>query len=66
VYGLTNTPNTHTLILHTYGPHYTHSSLPSALAVALKQAQTPEFRAYQEAVVANCDAMALAFQSKGM
>ncbi|KAI0842342.1 serine hydroxymethyltransferase [Hypoxylon sp. FL0890] len=40
---------------HQGGPH---NHTITALAVALKQAQTPEFRAYQEQVLANAQALA--------
>lgn len=40
---------------HQGGPH---NHTIAALAVALKQAQTPEFRAYQEQVLANAQALA--------
>lgn len=40
---------------HQGGPH---NHTISALAVALKQAQTPEFKEYQEAVLANAKALA--------
>jgi glycine hydroxymethyltransferase len=40
---------------HQGGPH---NHTITALAVALKQAQTPEFRAYQEAVLVNAQALA--------
>jgi len=40
---------------HQGGPH---NHTITALAVALKQAQSPEFRAYQEAVLANAKAFA--------
>ncbi|GBF93482.1 serine hydroxymethyltransferase [Raphidocelis subcapitata] len=42
-----------------------HNHTISALAVALKMANTEEFRAYQRQVVANCRAMAARLQSLG-
>lgn len=54
---------------HTYSsalpkPHFT---LPSSLgiAVALQQAMTPEFKAYQQQVVANCQALSSALMELG-
>jgi len=47
---------------HQGGPH---NHTISALSVALAQAKTPEFRQYQEQVVANCSALADAFASQG-
>merc|ERR1711904_34682 len=47
---------------HQGGPH---NHTITALAVALKQAATPEFRAYQEQVVKNAKAMCEAFQALG-
>lgn len=35
------------------------------MAVALKQALTPEFKVYQSQVVANCKALAVALMEKG-
>ncbi|KAG1673705.1 hypothetical protein FOA52_010574 [Chlamydomonas sp. UWO 241] len=42
-----------------------HNHQIGALAVALKYAQTPEFRAYQEQVVANCRALGVALMASG-
>nr|KAF6274255.1 serine hydroxymethyltransferase 1 [Myotis myotis] len=39
--------------------------LPAGVAVALKQAMTPEFRVYQQQVVANCRALAEALTELG-
>lgn len=39
--------------------------LPAGVAVALKQAMTPEFRVYQQQVVANCRALAKALTELG-
>lgn len=39
--------------------------LPAGVAVALKQAMTPEFRMYQQQVVANCRALAEALMALG-
>jgi glycine hydroxymethyltransferase len=47
---------------HQGGPH---NHTITALAIALKQAKTPEFKEYQRAVLANNQAMAQAFLSKG-
>jgi glycine hydroxymethyltransferase len=47
---------------HQGGPH---NHTIAALAVALKQAQTPEFKEYQEQVLANCQAFAQGFASRG-
>ena len=47
---------------HQGGPH---NHTITALAVALKQAASPDFRAYQESVLANNKAMADYFASKG-
>lgn len=46
---------------HQGGPH---NHTISALAVALKQAQSPEFKEYQEQVLKNCKSMASALLSK--
>lgn len=37
----------------------------TAVAVSLKQAQTPEFKLYQQQIVSNAKAMAKALQNKG-
>lgn len=42
-----------------------HNHTITALAVALKQAQQPEFRTYQEKVLANAQALASSFESRG-
>lgn len=47
---------------HQGGPH---NHTITALAVALKQTQTPEFREYAEAVLRNAAALAGALQSRG-
>jgi len=47
---------------HQGGPH---NHTITALAVALKQASTPEFRAYQEKVVANAKALEKKFKALG-
>ena len=47
---------------HQGGPH---NHTITALAVALKQAQTPEFRAYQEQVIKNAKALEHEFKSLG-
>jgi glycine hydroxymethyltransferase len=47
---------------HQGGPH---NHTITALSVALKQAQTPEFRAYQEGVVANAKALETKFKELG-
>lgn len=47
---------------HQGGPH---NHTITALAVALKQANTPEFREYQAQVMANCKTMADTFQAQG-
>ncbi|KAJ2455147.1 Serine hydroxymethyltransferase, cytosolic [Coemansia sp. RSA 2336] len=47
---------------HQGGPH---NHTISALAVALKQAQSPEFKLYQEQVLANAQAFASAFNERG-
>lgn len=47
---------------HQGGPH---NHTITALAVALKQAQTDEFKAYQKQVIANAKALELAFTSLG-
>ena len=48
---------------HQGGPH---NHTIAALAVALKQAQTPEFRAYQERVLANARALAASLKEHGL
>lgn len=40
-------------------------SVPAGIAVALRQAMTPEFKAYQQQVVANCRALAAALMELG-
>lgn len=47
---------------HQGGPH---NHTITALAVALKQAQSPEFKKYQEQVVKNCTALAKTLMDKG-
>ncbi|KAJ2157964.1 Serine hydroxymethyltransferase, cytosolic [Coemansia sp. RSA 552] len=47
---------------HQGGPH---NHTISALAVALKQAQAPEFKQYQKQVLANAQAFAQAFNDRG-
>jgi glycine hydroxymethyltransferase len=47
---------------HQGGPH---NHTITALAVALKQAQTPAYRQYQEAVLVNCQALCKRFQANG-
>jgi glycine hydroxymethyltransferase len=47
---------------HQGGPH---NHTITALAVALKQAQTPEFKAYQEQVIKNAKALEHAFTEQG-
>jgi len=42
-----------------------HNHTIGALATALKQAASPEFKAYQEQVLSNCQALAGALQAKG-
>jgi len=42
-----------------------HNHIISGLAVALRQAATPEFKAYQKQVLSNSKAMAKAFVAKG-
>ena len=42
-----------------------HNHTISALAVALKMANTDEFKAYQKQVVANCQALAARLQKLG-
>jgi len=42
-----------------------HNHTIAALAVALKQANTPEFKTYQQQVVANCQALAQRMQKLG-
>lgn len=39
--------------------------LPPGIAVALRQAMTPEFKAYQQQVVANCKALSTALMELG-
>lgn len=55
MYNLENPINSSVFPGHQGGPH---NHTITALAVALKQAQTPEFRAYQERVLANAQALA--------
>lgn len=55
LYNLENPINASVFPGHQGGPH---NHTIAALAVALKQAQTPEFRAYQEQVLANAKAFA--------
>jgi len=55
LYNLEDPINTSVFPGHQGGPH---NHTITALAVALKQAQTPEFRAYQEAVLLNAKAFA--------
>ena len=47
---------------HQGGPH---NHTITALAVALKQAQSPEFRAYQEQVIKNAKALEHSFKARG-
>ncbi|KAJ2829841.1 Serine hydroxymethyltransferase, cytosolic [Coemansia erecta] len=47
---------------HQGGPH---NHIISALAVALKQAQTPEFKQYQTQVLSNAQAFSRAFNGRG-
>ncbi|CAK7566600.1 MAG: Cytochrome B translational activator protein cbs2 [Sporothrix epigloea] len=54
-YNLENPINASVFPGHQGGPH---NHTIAALAVALKQAQTPEFRAYQEQVLSNAQALA--------
>ncbi|KAF3063946.1 putative serine hydroxymethyltransferase, mitochondrial [Daldinia childiae] len=54
-YNLENPINASVFPGHQGGPH---NHTITALAVALKQAQTPEFRAYQEQVLVNSQALA--------
>lgn len=54
-YDLENPINASVFPGHQGGPH---NHTIAALAVALKQAQTPEFRAYQEQVLVNAQALA--------
>lgn len=42
-----------------------HNHTIAALAVALKQAKAPEFKTYQQQVVANCQALADRMQQLG-
>lgn len=42
-----------------------HNHTISALAVALKQANTAEFKQYQQQVVANCQALSARMQKLG-
>lgn len=42
-----------------------HNHQIAAVAVSLKQAQTPEFKLYQQQIVSNAKAMAKALQNKG-
>lgn len=53
--------------LSQWEPPKTHPSLPSSpgIAVALRQAMTPEFKAYQQQVVANCKALSTALMELG-
>ncbi|KIH86718.1 glycine hydroxymethyltransferase [Sporothrix brasiliensis 5110] len=55
LYNLENPINASVFPGHQGGPH---NHTIAALAVALKQAQTPEFRAYQEQVLVNAQALA--------
>ncbi|KAI5921020.1 serine hydroxymethyltransferase [Camillea tinctor] len=55
LYDLENPINNSVFPGHQGGPH---NHTITALSVALKQAQTPEFRAYQEQVLANAKALA--------
>lgn len=55
MYDLENPINSSVFPGHQGGPH---NHTITALAVALKQAQTPEFRSYQEQVLANAQALA--------
>lgn len=53
--------------LFQWEPPKTHHGLPSSagIAVALRQAATPEFKAYQQQVVANCKALSAALMELG-
>lgn len=42
-----------------------HNHTIAALAVALKQAKAPEFKTYQQQVVANCQALSSRMQDLG-
>ncbi len=55
LYNLENPINSSVFPGHQGGPH---NHTIAALAVALKQAQTPEFRTYQESVLVNAQALA--------
>lgn len=55
LYDLENPINSSVFPAHQGGPH---NHTITALSVALKQAQTPEFRTYQETVLSNAQALA--------
>lgn len=62
LYDLENPINFSVFPGHQGGPH---NHTITALAVALKQAQTPDFKAYQEKVVSNAKALENKFKSLG-
>ncbi|KFH41845.1 Serine hydroxymethyltransferase-like protein [Hapsidospora chrysogenum ATCC 11550] len=62
LYDLENPINFSVFPGHQGGPH---NHTITALAVALKQAQTPEFKAYQEKVVSNAKALETKFKELG-
>ncbi|OAA64686.1 serine hydroxymethyltransferase [Niveomyces insectorum RCEF 264] len=62
LYDLENPINFSVFPGHQGGPH---NHTITALSVALKQAASPEFRAYQEQVVANAKALENAFKQRG-
>ncbi|CRG85673.1 glycine hydroxymethyltransferase [Talaromyces islandicus] len=62
LYDLENPINFSVFPGHQGGPH---NHTITALAVALKQANTPEFRQYQEQVVKNAKALEVAFKDLG-
>lgn len=62
MYDLENPINFSVFPGHQGGPH---NHTITALAVALKQAASPEFRAYQEQVLKNAKALEAAFKEKG-
>lgn len=62
LYDLENPINFSVFPGHQGGPH---NHTITALAVALKQAQTPDFKAYQEQVVANAKALENKFKQLG-
>lgn len=62
LYDLENPINFSVFPGHQGGPH---NHTITALAVALKQAATPDFKAYQEKVVANAKTLETTFNAKG-